>query len=317
MRARLSEYHVVGMNFVLLAALAYFAALTVNDFVARRLIDSLSAEPAAPAVHRPVLRHNSRAAYATIAQRDVFNSVKETKLAPAPVATDLHIKLLGTSQLTRDRPFAVIEDDSRQQALYRLGDEIPDAGRLVAVEKKRVIIHHEGRNVALEIGEEQLTSERPSGRAPSALAARLREKAQRRQEQHRRRSPRGPRAEAAPRSPLAPGGVHQVADNQYVVDRSTVDQDMKNMGELLTQVRAIPNIENGKTTGFRLSEIQAGSLFQQMGLQDGDIVQSVGGQNMNDPTRALELLSLLQNQKSVAVQVLRNGQPVRLNYQIH
>ncbi len=81
-------------------------------------------------------------------------------------------------------------------------------------------------------------------------------------------------------------------------------------------MRALPNVENGKTNGFRLSEIQQGSLFQQMGLQDGDIVKSVAGQTINDPMRAMELLSVLQNQQSLSLQVIRNGQPVQLNYDI-
>ena len=53
-----------------------------------------------------------------------------------------------------------------------------------------------------------------------------------------------------------------------------------------------------------------------MGLQDGDVVKNIAGQEINDPMRALELLSVLQNQQSIVIQVVRNGQPLQLNYQI-
>jgi len=90
-----------------------------------------------------------------IVERDVFNSVKEAPAPAAPVVTNLHVRLLGTSQLTAAKPFAIIEDsNSHQQALYRLGDEIPDAGTLIKVERKRVLINHEGQVTSLPIAED-------------------------------------------------------------------------------------------------------------------------------------------------------------------
>jgi len=284
MHFRLSERYIAALNFVLIAAIAYFAALSADDLIARKLTAGSSLEPPSRVARREVAANLSRASYSAIVDRDVFNSAKQAPAPVAPVAVDLHIKLLGTSELTSAKPFAIIEDtQNHQQSLYRLGDEIPDAGTLVAVEKKRVLIDHDGELRSLEI----------SGDGVSAVMA-----------------------ANEPVSPHPEPGIHRAAPNQYTVDRATVDHNLQNMGSLLTQMRALPNIENGKTDGFRLSEIQQGSLFQQMGLQDGDVVKNIAGQEINDPMRALELLSVLQNQQSVVIQVVRNGQPVQLNYQI-
>ncbi|MGD0073072.1 MAG: type II secretion system protein GspC [Candidatus Binataceae bacterium] len=284
MRFWLSERYIAALNFVLIAAIAYFAALSADDLIARTLNASSSITPPSQAARRETAANLSRASYSVIVDRDVFNSVKAAAPAPvAPVAADLHIKLLGTSELTLAKPFAIIEDErNHQQSLYRLGDEIPDAGTLVAVERKRVLINHDGELRALEIADDgtQVASRSDS---------------------------EGPRPEP---------GIHASSPNHYAVDRATVDHNLQNMGSLLTQMRALPNVENGKTNGFRLSEIQQGSLFQQMGLQDGDIVKSVAGQTINDPMRAMELLSVLQNQQSISLQVIRNGQPVQINYDI-
>lgn len=287
MRFWLSERFIPALNFILIAAIAYFAALSADDLIVRGLTVAPSIEPPARAARRESADNLSRASYSAIVDRDVFNAVKQAAPAPAaPVAVDLHIKLLGTSELSSAKPFAVIEDErDHQQSLYRLGDEIPDAGILVSVEKKRVLINHDGELKALEISDD----------APAVMAA-------------------IPRAAAF--SPHPEPGIRRSAPNQYTVDRATVDHNLNNMGPLLTQMRALPNIENGKTDGFRLSEIQQGSLFQQMGLQDGDIIKNVSGQQLNDPMRALELLSVLQNQQSIVIGVVRNGQPMQLNYQI-
>jgi general secretion pathway protein C len=88
------------------------------------------------------------------------------------------------------------------------------------------------------------------------------------------------------------------------------------MGQLFTQMRAIPNMQDGKTDGFRLSEVVPGSLFSQMGLRNGDVVSSIGGQDLNDPTQAIGMLNSLRQASSLAITVMRHGRPVELNYQI-
>src|SRR6266699_2321756 len=92
-----------------------------------------------------------RGYYDTIVQRDIFN------LTPAPVESavtaneDLQIKLLGTSHVSDDKPFAIVEDSGGNEALYRLGDMIPNAGRIVEIWQDRAIILHNGHRVALAI----------------------------------------------------------------------------------------------------------------------------------------------------------------------
>ena len=178
MALRFSERYVMALNLLLIAILAYFLALSVNDIILGRVADGASAhlaspigaEPSAP-VARP------RAYYDAISRRDIFNLVPVVE-APAEVATNLHIKLLGTSMLTLSRPFIIVEDDNNhEQSLYRMGDEIPDAGKLVGVYKDHAIILHQGRRTKLEMPADQngtpaAPDVRPASvRAPFALPA--------------------------------------------------------------------------------------------------------------------------------------------------
>jgi len=288
MRFWLGERYIALLNFVLIGAIAYFAALSFDDLIARKVSSAAPVEPPSQMTRHQNGAQLSRASYSAIVDRDVFNAPREAPAPPPPPPPiNLHIKLLGTSELTSEKPFAIIEDEqTRQQSLYRLGDEIPDAGKLVSVQKTRVLINHDGELRSLEI----------SGDASTATM---------RDEQN-----------SPPTTTSTGGGVHLFAPGQYNVDRATVDRNLQNMGSLLTQMRALPNIQNGKTDGFKLSEIQQGSLFQQMGLQDGDVVKNIDGQDINDPMKALELLNVLQNERSIAIQIVRNGQPIRLNYNI-
>jgi len=67
-------------------------------------------------------------------------------------------------------------------------------------------------------------------------------------------------------------------------------------------------------TAFKLSEIQPDSIFQQIGLRDGDVLTGVGGQSVGDPAKAMQLLATLRNQNSISLTVMRDGQPVQLQY---
>ena len=113
-------------------------------------------------------------------------------------------------------------------------------------------------------------------------------------------------------------GVRQVAPNRYLVNRSSLNNDMQDMAKLFTEVRAVPNLQNGSSNGFALSEIQPGSIFDAMGLQDGDVVTNIGGQPTTDPRKTISVLESLQtaNNQSIQLTVLRNGAPVNLSYTI-
>ncbi len=296
MTLRFSERYVMALNLLLIAILAYFLALSVNDIILGRVADAsahlpslLGAEPTAP-VTRP------RTFYDAISRRDIFNLVPVTE-APAEVATNLHIHLLGTSTLSLSQPFIIVEDDNNhEQSLYRMGDDIPDAGKLVGVYKDHAIVLHEGRRIKIEMPAEDNGTPaevpRPFG-LPGATF---------------RRFMRGRGNQS---------GVREINPNRYVLDRSTVNNNLNNLAALFTQVRAIPNLgPDGQSHGFKLSEIQPDSIFQQIGLRDGDVLTGVGGQSVGDPAQAMQLLASLRNQNSVSLTVMRGGQAVQLQYNI-
>ncbi len=119
-----------------------------------------------------------------------------------------------------------------------------------------------------------------------------------------------------PHSGLGGPGIRRIRGNRFVLDRRTVNSNLQNMMSLLTQMRAMPDVEDGKANGFKLSEIQDGSIFQQMGLADGDVVTSVNGQPLTDPSQAMQLLNSLRDSQRVGVTITRGGQPMQFVYLI-
>ncbi len=287
-----SERYLMVLNAALVAAMAYFAALCVNDIITRRLHPAVGPASAA-AVVVPVATTHPRGYYEQIARRDIFNLEPPPRpsSAPAPVARDLHIKLLGTSQISSGRPFAIVEDTrTGRQLLYRVGDAIPDTGRLMQVKRASVIIDPgDGQLVTVSM-ESTILAPAPSGSKPLRM-----------------RRPRGFRGGAA---------VRRYGGNHYMLKRALLNKNLENMAQLFTEIRAVPNMVGGHADGYVLSEIQPGSIFQQIGLHNGDILMNVNGQDVRDPTQAMQLFTVLRNAASLTLQVMREGAPVQMHYTI-
>jgi len=288
-----SERYVVALNALLVGLLAYFAVCSVRDIKAWRLVETVAPEPihASP---RPVIAA-SRDSYSIIAKRDIFNSVQDNVVvAPPPVvALDLNVRLAGTSHFTKSRPYAIIEDQrTAKQSLYRQGDQIPDVGKLISVEKDRVIILHEGQNVVVEVPPDEYNGTAPMHVVGTATTT------------------GGLKPGSERTAPKAPG-VRQLGASKYQVDRSALNSNLDNLSHLLT-----PNVNRGNTFGFAVSHVDPGSVLQQMGLHDGDIIMKISGQNLNDPNKLMPMLGQLRTGRSMSVELLRDGDLMLFDYDI-
>ena len=305
MTFNISERYIYALNALLGLFILYFAAISVDDTIRLRLADNV----VPPAASGSNARAESdgvapRMAYQAIVERDLFNLTPATQ-SSAPVENEnLNVTLLGTSHVSGGlRPYAIIESASGEQSLYRLGETIPDAGRLVEIGVNRVVIDHNGHRIALRIPRED--SDQPDVDDEGVRPLRRFRRPYLNNPMIRRRSPAA-----------SAGQIRRVGPNAFALDRSTVNSNMQNMAQLFTEIRAVPNLQNGSAKGFRLSEIQPGSIFQNLGLLDGDVVTSVSGQPVNDPMRAMQLLSTLGTQSFITLSVIRNGAPVQLSYMI-
>ena len=113
------------------------------------------------------------------------------------------------------------------------------------------------------------------------------------------------------------GGIEKVAQNQFNVSRSEVDRALADFNNILTQARAIPYSESGVPSGYVLSQIVPGSIYDRLGLKDGDIISGLNGQPINDPGKAFEMLSELKTANHLELQVKKNGKQSTYTYEIH
>jgi len=100
------------------------------------------------------------------------------------------------------------------------------------------------------------------------------------------------------------------------LSRQVVNNAMANFSTLLSQARILPHFTNGKADGFLVTDIAAGSLYQNLGLQNGDILSGVNGKPVTSMEQAMNMYRQLQKAPSVDVTVMRGGQMLTYHYNI-
>ena len=101
------------------------------------------------------------------------------------------------------------------------------------------------------------------------------------------------------------------------VDATELDSALSNLPVLLTQARAVPYFKDGASVGLRLFAIRPGSLFEKIGLKNGDILKSINGSSLADITQAIKLFEKLKEEKKIGLVLERNRQDQSVNYVIN
>ena len=127
-------------------------------------------------------------------------------------------------------------------------------------------------------------------------------------------------APAAPSSdPLAAElqkGVKKTGEHTYEVQRGTVDSLLNNMSALSRAARIVPELKDGRAAGFRLFSVRPDGPFAKIGLQNGDVISSINGLEMNSPDQALMVYTKLKSASHLSVGLERNGQKITKDYNI-
>lgn len=99
-----------------------------------------------------------------------------------------------------------------------------------------------------------------------------------------------------------------------IVSRSAVQESMKNVHNLLSQVRIRPYFKDGKADGLSVTNIKSGSFFAKLGLKNGDVVQGIDDKIIKSPEDVLEMYKKFKLGSQVALQIMRNNEQKIINY---
>ena len=273
--------------------LADLLALLLGKYVPEPPVARLSRS------YSPSRRLKSLDDYNSIFSRNLFNSEgkipgEEANTGPidlggAPVRTTLPFNLVGTLILRDElRSIATIEDKSASMVYpVRVEDEIPSKARILKIEARKVTFINtaSGRREFVDLPEDIQVG--------------------------------GPRIQVS-NAPRGGGGVgiEKVSPTQFNISRSEVDKTLQDLNKVLTEARAVPNFENGVPAGYKLFQIVPGSIYDKLGLQNGDVISNLNGQPINDPGKAFEMLSELKTSSHLELTIKKDGKSVTNSYDI-
>jgi general secretion pathway protein C len=111
-------------------------------------------------------------------------------------------------------------------------------------------------------------------------------------------------------------GITKTGDNSYEISRDLINSKLSDLAALTNEAKAIPNMKNGEFNGFKLYAIRSTSLFSQIGMKNGDILQTVNGEKVDSLEKAMGLLGTLGSASSIQIGMQRRGQDVKMDYSI-
>ena len=214
-------------------------------------------------------------------------AVQKETWQSTPAKSALHAVLIGTAVTVPSRYSLcqLTNSDTNESFVYTLGDKFMGA-RIYEIEKDRVLIDNDGRNEYIDTGVA----------APSFQNVGV--------------SPM-PAAPAASSS-----DVKQLSENQYVIPKATINDNLSDLSKMATQARIVPSFKNGIANGFKLFSIVPDSLYAKIGVQNGDVVRRINGYEMNSPDKALEIYSKLRDANRIEIEIERRGETLRKSYSI-
>ncbi len=285
----------------------YILALMCGYFIADLAV--LGIRPAMLPTQAPPVRPSaplasnfvSEAKYSKITDRNMFNA--DGKIPPAltadgsggegavdlpPVASQLPLKLEGTLvHANPKKSVASIASKTKNDVqAFMVDGEIENIARVTAIERRKVIFRNLN-NQRLEFIE----------------------------------IPKDNAVTFGVKEPVAAGpGIDKKGEFEFTVDQALITAQTSDLGAVLQQARMVPNIvpgTGGQVAGFRFVAIQPGSVYEKLGFKPMDVIKKVNNDDVNSPTKAMEMYNALKTEGRITLTVERNGRDETFIYNVN
>ncbi len=198
----------------------------------------------------------------------------ESELINAP-NTQLRLTLKGVLAVdVATRAIAIIADDRGKEKYYSVGAMLPGSAKLHTIYADRVILSRAGRLETLRLPKTKLTKGAVVRKAAVPKSRQVR----------------------------AGGSLKSMRDNL-----------IKNPQDVWKNIRIEPKMsKSGGIQGYTLSHKNK-QLMRKLGIRKTDIITSVNGMPLNDPTSLYQILDVLKTTQQLNLSIIRNGTEETLN----
>lgn len=212
--------------------------------------------------------------------------------------SSLPIKLMNTIVLqdsVKSIASVSIRSNSKLKRL-REGDKIANLAEIGRINGKSLII----KNLKTKVCEEIISKEEKKGRGrknkrPSILSKRA--------------------AKSYKKKVEKVEGIETDGVN-FKIKKAFLKDKMKDINALLTQARGIKISNPDGTISFKIVDIQPGSIYSYLGIQNGDVISQINGEPIQELNEVMKLFGSMSNLSKLSLGLGRSGEDVTQNYNI-
>ncbi len=191
-----------------------------------------------------------------------------------PSAEELGLKLTGTLAGGPAISRATIQDTKNNTTGVYRIGDTIASATIEAIQRDAVVLNHEGRNLILRLR---------SGADPAPSE---------------NKDP--PVEEKA-----APAGTERATLPFIKADYAA---------EVFRQATIEPYVKNNRTEGLKITGLDKIPMAEVFGLRNGDVIQTINGQQLTSKQKAFQVLMKARTQSKVDLQLLRNGKSKNLSF---
>ena len=275
----------VALLFLILIGIALARLVLMLITPAPQIIPTQTSS-AAPVKRGPVTNYASITAARHIFGKTEAKVVEVEKEPEKEVETKLNLKLRGVFAIDdKELGLALISNGNGPEEVYAVDDKISGNTKLAAVYPDRVMLNVRGKYETLRLPDTKDTGVF----VPTAAALPSR----------------------STNIPQKAGMANAVAEKSLGDYRKEFLRNPTTIARLVNVTQA--NDESGNPIGYKVSANGQHPAFDQLGVEDGDVITSINGIELDSTAKGMSAFQALRQSQQVTVQLLRNGQPTTLN----
>ena len=316
--AKTIEKYIWAVNLLLLFVVAYFLAAFINFSMSKKYLLEQAVNVKQPQQVLASSGFTYHPPNSAIIEGNIFGTVPvtaaEAEGAEPSAVANIEAELTGVIYFSSGNKLnqATIKLKAENKTdVYKIGDEVSPGVTVADIQPTQVTLHvgsARTQELFFMFGERLLPGMAEAGpgeyvdpysKMPPEVRA---------------------RTLMAYRQKLVDDNIQQIGENNFKIQKSVIEKTLGNINEVMTQARMVPNnVSDGsgnRMDGFKIFNIKPGSIFEKLGMRDGDVIRKINNAPMDSVTKGFDLLQALRYEKKFDIDILRGTQPVQMNYQV-
>lgn len=308
---------------VTLASCAFFTAQGATALLSARVIETDPNAVVPPPSRADIARARRTHDPAIILRRNIFDSALgdltnlpvEEPAAPLPDAEmpadeveaicQNDLRLIGTVVLpgALEQSLAAIVGTDKKAGLHRGGADV-EGSKIRAIQADSVILQTKAGFCRLAMFQVEGAEIKPVRATPVA------------RKKPARTSRRTANRNAGLTDEEIDQGIEKINDTNFNISRSMLNKVLDNAGRLIGIAAVAPKVEGGRSIGMEIRGVRPNTLLTKLGIENGDILESVNGQSLTSTDAALGAYTTLRTADKFNLSIRRGDQSMIINYNL-